>query len=618
MISTISVFNRFLFTRPRHSTAALFIAILLLARGPTDAAVIEAQSASRADVGAAVAAAQDGDTVTIPAGTATWTTTLTVGKNIQIIGAGESSTVINENLSRTGSPPIIQVTLTHESSPPDYSFRLSGMTFHSSNQSGTALASDHAFIMLSGLSHTTDSPVPYVHGCVSRVRIDHLTWDNLNGLALLVDSCLGVADHITQTTTTSVYQAYPIKVFMNNWTPATNPDTGMALPTSYLAAKGFGSWADDPYWGTDKFWFFEDCNFTVPDSTNVADDEIAARVVFRHCTFNGGGGVASHGMEGRAQPGIKQQEVYNNYFVTNRLFAQHRGGSALYFNNKSTAMPKGMSFYVYRQSRTETNWGGTSGDNRYDNNAGGEPIYTGTVTSTNGTDTITDSNQSNFNSIDMTDGAIYNVNDLDDPADSTLDPGWKYKHGTVAAVGGKTLTLNYESGTGGDSTYGDFGPKWAIGHHYEIRKVLAAYGQPGQGKGSLLNTVVGQNSYITYKYPATSGPKATYPQAGFPLEPCYSWNNTDGVYGYLGFYIQTAGDVNKGLLANRDYFNLGERAIATQKVGWPEQDYARATNDYPKIGPGQTVAYTPYIYPHPLTVDEGSQPDAPQNLKILP
>ena len=45
-----------------------------------DAAEINAQSASRTDVGAAVALANDGDTVLVPAGSATWTSTLTVTK----------------------------------------------------------------------------------------------------------------------------------------------------------------------------------------------------------------------------------------------------------------------------------------------------------------------------------------------------------------------------------------------------------------------------------------------------------------------------------------------------------------------------------------------------------
>lgn len=622
MISCLSTFIAFLFINRRCMPGMLVIGVLLFGRGALDAAVIHAQSASRTDVGAAVALAKDGDTVTVPAGTATWTATLSITKNITLQGAGEGQTMITENLPRAANSPIFSVSLSHDSSAPAYSFRLTGMKLKSANNA--ALSSDHAFIMVTGLSHyvanpTTDLPAPHILGCVSRVRIDHMTWDNLNGLALLVDSCLGVADHITQTTTTSVYQSYPIKVFANNWTPALNPATGLALPTSYLATKSFGSWADDPYWGTDKFFFFEDCNFTVPSTTNVADCEEGARVVFRHSTFNGGGGLASHGVEGRAQPGIKQEEVYNNYFVTNRLFGQLRSGSSLYFNNKSTAMTKGRGFYIYRQTRTETNWGAADGTDRYDNN--GPLVYSGKITNVGpgypNIISVSDTSKANFNLINLTDGSAYSINDLDDPAGgSTMDAGWKTKHTTISSVNGTTLTVLTDNGTS-DSTFGNYAALWKIGHRYEIRRVLAIYGQPGQGKGDLLNS---GTSYNTYPYPATSGTNATYPQAGYPLEPCYSWNNTDNTYGYLGFDAGDAGK-NNSLKTGRDYFNLSERAIATQDVGFPSQTYARATNSYPKIGLGQTVAYTPYIYPHPLTVDGGSAPippGAPSNLKINP
>lgn len=585
---------------------------LLLSAWQGQAAIVNAASVSRADVGTAVALAKDGDTVNVPAGNATWATTLEITKNITLQGAGEGKTVITENLSRTLSPPLINVNLSHDPPATDYSFRLSGFTFKSA--SGTRpYPSDHAFIMITGKSSyvanpTTAQPAPLVLGCVSRVRLDYLTWDNLNGLSLVVDSILGVADHITQITSTSTYASYPIKVFHRNWTPATYK--GAVLTT--LAAKGFGSWADDPYWGTNKFFFFEDCNFTVPDTTNVADDEGGARVVFRHCTFNGGGGLATHGMEGRTEPGIKQQEVYDNYFITSRLFAQHRSGSALYFNNKSTAMTKGMGFGIYRQTRTEENWGGADGTNRYDNN--GTLVYSGTVTSYSGQDSITDSAKANFDAIDLTDGSLYSVNDLDDPAaGATFDPGWKYKHASVSAVNGKTLTLNSEGGTG---TYGVYSAEWRVGHRYEVRKVLAAYGQPGQGKGNLLNTVTDVNSYVTYTYPATSGPKATYPMAGFPLEPCYAWNNTDNTYGYLNFYI-VAGS-NTSIKAGRDCFSLSERTVATHQVGYPPQSYTRATNSYPGVGPNGTAPYTPYTYPHPLTAPGDSSPSAPQNLQIKP
>src|SRR5690349_4503546 len=59
-----------------------------------EAVTIEAKSVSLNDVSAAVASARDGDTVRVPAGTATWTSPLTISSHIILQGAGAELTVI--------------------------------------------------------------------------------------------------------------------------------------------------------------------------------------------------------------------------------------------------------------------------------------------------------------------------------------------------------------------------------------------------------------------------------------------------------------------------------------------------------------------------------------------
>ena len=66
-----------------------------------EAAKIEAKSAAFGDVSSAIGLAQDGDTVTVPAGTATWTTGLNIDKNITLQGAGAGSTVIIDGILPT-------------------------------------------------------------------------------------------------------------------------------------------------------------------------------------------------------------------------------------------------------------------------------------------------------------------------------------------------------------------------------------------------------------------------------------------------------------------------------------------------------------------------------------
>ena len=411
---------------------------------------------------------------------------------------------------------------------------------------------------------------------------------------------------------------------MHNWTPTVYDNNGTLTPVTMTVR------AVDNYFGTDKFWFWEDCNFTVPTTTNICDNEEGGRVVFRHCTMNGGS-IGSHGMEGPRAPGVRAQEVYNNYFnITNRPFAQTRSGTILFFNNLSVdANETGWPFHDYRAQQVQNNWGGADGTNRYDSN--GALVYSGTVTAVapNQLDWIEDSSQPNFNNINLTDGTYYSVNDTDAAANTsfggppeTADPGWKYKHAGVSSVSGTRLNLTVE-----DFNIGS--PHWAVGHHYEIRKVIASFGQVGLGKGTMMSPKgAGKGSYETYPWPATSGTKITFPNAGYPKEPAYSWNNYNvSTSSYLGFDRTNC----KTLLEGRDFFSLGHiTPETTQKVGYPAQDYAHATTSYPKIGPGQTIPYTPYIYPHPLVSGNPpppptptpsptptATPEAPQNVQIL-
>ena len=76
-----------------------FLACLQVSRGTT----ISAASVAYSDVSAAVASAKDGDTVTIPSGSATWTSTLNVTHGIVLSGSGATNTLI----TCTGDPGIL-------------------------------------------------------------------------------------------------------------------------------------------------------------------------------------------------------------------------------------------------------------------------------------------------------------------------------------------------------------------------------------------------------------------------------------------------------------------------------------------------------------------------------
>jgi hypothetical protein len=108
----------------RRMVGAISIATIVLLSGAvsTKAAVITASSSSLAAVQTAVNSASAGDTVQVPAGLATWTGSLTINKDIQLLGAGIGKTIITDG----GSTALQLITWTTSSNHLD---RLSGFTF---------------------------------------------------------------------------------------------------------------------------------------------------------------------------------------------------------------------------------------------------------------------------------------------------------------------------------------------------------------------------------------------------------------------------------------------------------------------------------------------------------
>ena len=104
--------------------------------------VVAAASPSFADVNAAIAQANPGDTVIVPAGIATWKAHLVITKGINLIGAGKDSTVITSDYTcpnqhmqpANGNSPsqcLEQYLITYNPSNPNANepFRLSGFAF---------------------------------------------------------------------------------------------------------------------------------------------------------------------------------------------------------------------------------------------------------------------------------------------------------------------------------------------------------------------------------------------------------------------------------------------------------------------------------------------------------
>ena len=451
---------------PRANYAILnsiLAAVLFATSSTAQATIIKPPSTSLADVRAAIASAANGDTVAIPAGTATWSSTLTVTKAITLSGAGIGQTIIKDNVPRGRSSSVLTWVL--QASRPS---RMTGIEF----QNAASSESFDGAIMVVGSE--SDSRT---------MRIDHCVFTNLFAPAIQIEGALGVADHNTFTFS---HSGIGIEVKHNGWGGR-----------SY----GDGSWADPPCFGTSKFFFFEDNTFNnnsgVQTGGNI-DSVGGGRYVARYNIFNNAL-ANTHGTEsGGRQRSMRAMEIYNNTF--NFTFpatgGQIRGGTALIHDNVySGQISSGMSLHCYRQYFPFNMWGGASGVNPWDSNDPHGIYASGAHTASKSNRVLTDSN------------AHWTTNQW---AGYSLTNTVTGRTSFITSNTATTITYSF------DNTYDPSGNLvFNTRDGYAIYKLLVALDQPGRGEGDLVTGDMPRN--------ATTRTAAWPHQA---LEPIYSWNNT--------------------------------------------------------------------------------------------
>ena len=505
------------------------IVAALLAAAPTaaQAGVLKAASGSEADVKAALNSAQDGDTITLPSGTFTWTSTVTITKGVTIQGqtttnsvngTANDQTVIVDNVTRRpGGAPIVVLNTTLGKS-----YRITGLTF----RAGNAVTAYNGGLNISGDSHA--------------VRIDHCHFDDLasqsDNIATWGD-IYGVIDH-----NVAKYTTYTRFFFANG------------------SNNGDAAWASPVDWGTEKFMFLEDNYINNTNARNEfaggTDDLRGARWVFRHnhC-FNIS--IQTHGTELGRYRGGYAREVYNNdfHFVVTRIAGGIRSGSVIVHDNTylGAAPSHGVGLQTYRTffKGPGTPWLGAGGDSPWDYNVtepdgthvDGHPPYlfeSGTCASGSDQTHVVDTTK-NWTPNQWIGYAAKRVSD----------------NGImlITSNNSNTLTGYYYPDTGG-------GVVWHAGDQYQIHKVLRVLDAPGRGQGDLISGDPPINAVTR---------RASYPRNA--LEPCYSWNNVHSPSGKNLKMWSTSFNPPDLLVEGRDFIN-----------------------DTPKPG------YTPYTYPHPLTI----------------
>jgi hypothetical protein len=545
-------------------TALLTAAVLTLA-GRVEGAVtagniLYAASMAYTDVSNAVFLSNPngGDTVMVPAGLATWTNYLAVSNPVTLQFAGAAQSVILDNLplvnnGNGASEAVISFTTTSKSTN---IYRLTGLTI------GNA---------------STRTPSTFLKGSVQIfgtsgiVRIDNCVFTNLlNSGIYFWDAACGVIDHCSSYATNGNQHA--IEIEHTSWGGALYGD-GAWNPTTGASVVG-----------TSNSVYIENDNFTGPGPGSgyaLIDAFGGAHYVVRYCNITNSW-ITLHGTESTGNDrGARNFEVYNNVaFNTNYdYFFCARSGTGVVFSNiltgfKQCAVLADFRFVYYNY------WGGITGTNYLDlndpRNANG-PFMKATVAAGTPTNSLTLQITNHWNA-----NAYQGCTVIDEhvlltgymgPTNSKVNDLTVTNFGIIfsnQAWNPTTgLTVVYvKTGSPGGSSYGVlFNPGDPCVFYYPPIQAIDMTG-------------TGVCTNVLYRVPTGSDagdpspPESTFP--GNAVEPVYSWGNTlDGVdaptYSQVPFIV-----------ANVHYFN-----------------------DTPKPG------YTPFTYPHPLTLLGSTNPPPP-------
>lgn len=334
--------------RKRLSWTLTVLAVAVLLRADGQAVAINVADCSLAAVQAAITAAVDGDTIALPScpGGTSWTTPLIITKALTIQGAGIGNTVLIDdvpkgNSSCAGASPVLRMDV---AAPKRW--RITGVTIRGRAPDTYVCNSGHVVVQNTSKAWRIDN-VRIENQQTSGIRVYGDTW--------------GVVDH-------SQFQGsrkQGLVVEHGNWGGKTYGD---------------GSWAEPPYWGTEKAVYIEDCTFTDdnPVGAGAVDSLSGGRIVFR---YNKAAFLGTHGTEsGGRRRSIRTFEIYNNTFDAGALAIYTainlRGGTGVIYNNTFTGAYTSMvNVQNFRDTAAYNPWGQCNGSSPYDQNLSGQSGY---------------------------------------------------------------------------------------------------------------------------------------------------------------------------------------------------------------------------------------------------
>ena len=315
---------------------------VLLATAPGN--VINVPSCARSDIQAAVALAEDGDTLRVPAGSCTWSSSITIhDKSITVIGPGKDNIIIT----------VMDIGFTLTASPGgSNASRISGFRFDMSNGSyGVFLQCEEG------------------QGCAQNWRVDHNEFINNSGSSK--ETIFGYGN-----TTCFPYGLVDNNIFH---------DARMLIYGEAYDTGGNSRWIEPLDLGTEKSLYVEDNTFYTTayngGYVNWIDGNVGTRYVFRfNIAYNAW--TETHSVQGDNHRAQRLWEIYNNTMVCNDtpncwMPMRMRGGTGMVFNNMTSGYNADNIFLDNVRSCFDyaPNWGMCDGNSWLDGNEPGQSGY---------------------------------------------------------------------------------------------------------------------------------------------------------------------------------------------------------------------------------------------------
>jgi hypothetical protein len=406
--------------------------VILSWNGFSALATVYQSDGSAASVQGLQDAVLNGDTITLPVGTFTWSTPVSITKAITLQGAGVGQTIIKDNVQNPSQCLLWALV-------PGLPARMADIEFKDGGRTQTA-NEPQGYIRFQGRNDNG-----------STIRVDHCKFNNANG-TLCTDTVIGVFDH-----NEFILRTPGVSMRCSAW----NGDATGKGDASYAAPTNFGS---------SQFLFFEDNTVSLaPGGQNtkgLTDAICGARFVVRHNIFNNTT-VQTHGTEsGGRLRSVRAVDIYDNTFnmtITNSIGGIRGGIALLHGNIYNGGGNGGMTLTCYRMNSGDYPWWASDGTDAWDIN---EPTIfaNGTVTAA-GNLTVTDERKN------------WTPNQWQGYTVRKTGVGQGYTGSEILSNTGNTLS--FKPGH-------DYSMQFGVGDTYEIRKVIQALDSTGRARGTLI------------------------------------------------------------------------------------------------------------------------------------